>query len=42
LASGNPVSALVAFYMFVVPAMRKMEGYPKDNWYWPTVQAKVR
>ncbi|KAJ2448359.1 hypothetical protein EV183_005482 [Coemansia sp. RSA 2336] len=28
---GNPVSALVAFHMFVAPALRKISGYLIDN-----------
>ncbi|KAJ1868602.1 hypothetical protein LPJ78_000114 [Coemansia sp. RSA 989] len=28
---GNPVSALVAFHMFVAPALRKISGYLVDN-----------
>ncbi|KAI9332381.1 hypothetical protein BDR26DRAFT_1010595 [Obelidium mucronatum] len=28
---GNPVSALVGFYLFVLPALRKMAGYPSPN-----------
>ncbi|KAJ3068082.1 hypothetical protein HDU98_008766 [Podochytrium sp. JEL0797] len=28
---GNPVSALVGFYLFVLPALRKMAGYPSPQ-----------
>ena len=28
---GNPVSALVTFYLFVLPALRRMAGYPDPN-----------
>ena len=31
LFSGNPVSALVTFYLFVLPAVRKMSGNPNFN-----------
>ncbi|MEB3291842.1 MAG: gephyrin-like molybdotransferase Glp [Synechococcales bacterium] len=34
---GNPVSALVTFCRFVQPALRKLMGYPSDQWlpaYW--------
>ena len=36
---GNPVSATVTFYLFVLPALRKIAGY--DNWNLPIVQAEV-
>ena len=31
---GNPVSAMVSFYLFVLPTLRKLAGYPypKLNW----------
>ena len=28
---GNPASALVTFYVFVLPALRKLSGYPKGE-----------
>eukprot|EP00795_Rhopilema_esculentum_P002765 gene2765-987_t len=28
---GNPVSALVTFYLFVLPALKKMSGFPDPN-----------
>jgi gephyrin len=34
---GNPVSSLVTFYLLVVPALRKLAGWPDPNW--PRVQA---
>lgn len=37
---GNPVSALVTFYLFVFPALRKMSGYQNANL--PKIKAKVR
>jgi gephyrin len=36
---GNPVSATVTFYLFVLPALRKIAGY--ENWSLPIVQAEV-
>lgn len=36
---GNPVSALVTFYLFVLPALRKMSGNPNANL--PKIKAKV-
>jgi gephyrin len=36
---GNPVSATVTFYLFVLPALRKIAGY--ENWNLPIVQAEV-
>ncbi|CAG8544181.1 23146_t:CDS:10 [Rhizophagus irregularis] len=35
---GNPVSATVTSYLFVLPALRKIAGY--DNWNLPIVQAE--
>jgi molybdopterin biosynthesis enzyme len=37
---GNPVSALVTFYLFVIPALRKMSGHQNANL--PKIKAKVR
>ncbi|CAB4030014.1 gephyrin-like [Paramuricea clavata] len=36
---GNPVSALVTFYLFVFPALRKMSGYQNANL--PKIKAKL-
>ncbi|CAG8538196.1 10494_t:CDS:2 [Ambispora leptoticha] len=36
---GNPVSAIVTFYVFVLPALRKMSGY--TNWELPTVKVQL-
>ncbi|KWU41131.1 molybdenum cofactor biosynthesis protein, partial [Rhodotorula sp. JG-1b] len=34
---GNPASALVTFYLFVLPALRKMEGRRSGEWELPRV-----
>ncbi|GAA5930438.1 bifunctional molybdopterin adenylyltransferase MobB/molybdopterin molybdotransferase MoeA family protein [Sporobolomyces koalae] len=34
---GNPASALVTFYLFVMPALRKMEGRRQGEWELPRV-----
>ncbi|GAA6032133.1 hypothetical protein JCM8097_007089 [Rhodosporidiobolus ruineniae] len=34
---GNPASALVTFYLFVLPALRKMEGRREGEWELPRV-----
>lgn len=39
---GNPASALVTFYLFVLPALRKMEGRREGEWELPRVPVKVR
>ncbi len=36
---GNPVSSLVTFYLFAVPALRKMAGWPNPSL--PSVQARL-
>ncbi|CAG8637572.1 4607_t:CDS:2, partial [Acaulospora colombiana] len=36
---GNPVSAVVTFYLFVLPALRKIAGY--ENWKLPMLQAEL-
>ncbi|KAG9294129.1 hypothetical protein G9A89_021488 [Geosiphon pyriformis] len=36
---GNPVSAIVMFYFFVLPALRKMAGY--QTWKWKIVSAEL-
>ena len=38
---GNPASALVCFYVFVVPALRRMSGLPEDNCRLPLVTVQV-
>ena len=37
---GNPVSALVTFYLFVVPALRKMSGWESPQL--TKIKARVR
>jgi len=39
---GNPASALVTFYVFVVPALRKLGGYPNEFCQLPRVRVQVR
>ncbi|KZT50431.1 molybdenum cofactor biosynthesis protein [Calocera cornea HHB12733] len=39
---GNPASALVCFYIFVVPALRKMGGWPQDRLRLPTVTVALQ
>ncbi|KAG0086554.1 hypothetical protein BGZ93_011446, partial [Podila epicladia] len=36
---GNPVSAIVTFHLFVLPALRKLAGYEK--YMWPSIQAEI-
>ncbi|KAF0453061.1 MoaB/Mog domain-containing protein [Gigaspora margarita] len=36
---GNPASATVTFYLFVLPALRKLAGY--ENWNSPILQAEL-
>ena len=38
---GNPASALVTFYVFVVPALRKMGGWPEKMCDLPKVVVQV-
>lgn len=38
---GNPASALVTFYIFVVPALRKLGGWPLDLCQLPRVKVQV-
>jgi len=38
---GNPASALVTFYVFVVPALRKMGGWPEKSMELPKVAVQV-
>lgn len=39
---GNPASALVTFYVFVLPALRKLEGRRQGEWEVPRVPVTVR
>jgi len=39
---GNPASALVCFYIFVVPALRTMGGWPKNRRTLPTVTVTLQ
>lgn len=39
---GNPASALVTFYVFVVPALRKMGGWPDKQCDLSRVSLRVR
>ena len=39
---GNPVSALVTFWRFVEPAIRKLSGLPEPTWKPTFVRAKTR
>ncbi|PSB34305.1 gephyrin-like molybdotransferase Glp [Stenomitos frigidus] len=39
---GNPVSALVTFWRFVEPALRKLSGLPEPTWKPTFVRAKTR
>lgn len=39
---GNPASALVTFHIFVVPALRRLGGWPVARSQLPRVQAKVQ
>ena len=39
---GNPASALVTFYLFVIPALRQMGGYAERDCHLPRVRVQVR
>ncbi|THH18195.1 hypothetical protein EW146_g2730 [Bondarzewia mesenterica] len=39
---GNPASALVTFHVFVMPALRRLGGYPLSSSQLPHVRVKVR
>ena len=39
---GNPASALVTFHVFVVPALRRLGGWPVLKCQLPRVRVKVR
>lgn len=38
---GNPASALVCFYIFVVPALRKLGGWPESKCQLPRVRVQA-
>lgn len=38
---GNPASALVTFYLFVLPALRKLDGRRPEEWELPRVPVMV-
>ena len=38
---GNPASALVTFHIFVVPALRKLGGWPSARCRLPSVRVQV-
>jgi gephyrin len=38
---GNPASALVTFYVFVLPALRRMGGWPEESIKLPRVRVLV-
>lgn len=38
---GNPASALVTFHVFVLPALRRLAGWPITSCQLPRVQVKV-
>lgn len=39
---GNPASALVTFHIFVVPALRRLGGWPRSQCQLPRVRVQVR
>lgn len=39
---GNPASALVTFHVFVVPALRRLGGWPEGRCQLPRVKVQVR
>lgn len=38
---GNPAGALCTFFLFVLPALRKMEGRRADEWELPRLPVQV-
>ncbi|KAI5806745.1 hypothetical protein DFH27DRAFT_642558 [Peziza echinospora] len=38
---GNPASALVTFHLFVLPALRRLSGFPEDRTHLPKVQVTL-
>ncbi|KAJ3533926.1 hypothetical protein NMY22_g7136 [Coprinellus aureogranulatus] len=39
---GNPASALVTFYVFVIPALRKLAGWPESQRNLPRIRVQVQ
>ncbi|RPD66868.1 hypothetical protein L226DRAFT_529269 [Lentinus tigrinus ALCF2SS1-7] len=39
---GNPASALVTFHVFVIPALRKLGGWPQDRCRLPSVRVQIQ
>ncbi|KAF8908344.1 molybdenum cofactor biosynthesis protein [Mucidula mucida] len=39
---GNPASALVTFHVFVVPALRKLGGWPKTACHYPRIRVQLQ
>ncbi|TFK28969.1 molybdenum cofactor biosynthesis protein [Coprinopsis marcescibilis] len=39
---GNPASALVTFYVFVLPALRKLGGWPQNVRHLPSVRVQIK
>ncbi|KAH9855051.1 MoaB/Mog domain-containing protein [Lenzites betulinus] len=39
---GNPASALVMFHVFVIPALRKLGGWPEDRCRLPSVRVQIQ
>lgn len=39
---GNPASALVTFHVFVVPALRRLGGWPAERCQLPRIRVQVR
>lgn len=37
--SGNPASAVIAFYLMVVPVIKRLSGY--ENYMWPQIEAEI-
>jgi gephyrin len=38
---GNPAAAVVTFYLFVIPALRRLGGYPQDQCKLPRVKVQL-
>ncbi|KAI0722668.1 molybdenum cofactor biosynthesis protein [Earliella scabrosa] len=39
---GNPASALVTFHVFVIPALRRLGGWPQDRCRLPSVRVQIQ
>lgn len=39
---GNPASALVTHALFVLPCLRKMSGFPQEQWQLPRVKVSIQ